>query len=247
MKVVLLVRSKSTYRSEPLCLVKHLIWPPFNQSGHKPHRVSCNPMPPNSIQTGLIERAKARLPQTETAVDCFKVPLTLGLKGEGFRCSSKRHLIPRSDRWVTCQCGWVRPERSGLRKLTAALLWPLIWKCCVKSSASSGILSYSHNSRRCGMPGSFFWILFAFYKRLFQRCHQVWVTTYQRRHKNMKNMSDVYDTICSWCIWWCLLSASVWLTSKEWVLLWFYDFGNAIKEPCSSSINKDSDYLLSLV
>jgi len=97
------------------------------------------------------------------------------------------------------------------------------------------------------MPGSFFWILFAFYKRLFQRCHQVWVTTYQRRHKNMKNMSDVYDTIRSWCIWWCLLSASVWLTSKEWVLLWFYDFGNAIKEPCSSSINKDSDYLLSLV
>lgn len=136
------------HRSEPLYFVKRLLWPWFNRSGHKPQRVSCNPMPSNSIQTGLIERAKVKLPQTETGIDCLKVLLTIDLKGEGFRCSSRRHLIPRSDRWVPCQCRWVRPERSGLRKLTAALLWPLIWMCCVKTRASSGLLTYSHNSRK---------------------------------------------------------------------------------------------------
>lgn len=128
-------------------------------------------MPPNSIQTGLIEHAKARLPQTKTVVDCFKVPLTLDLEGEGFRCSSRRHLIPRSDRRGTCQCRCVRLEHSGLRKLTAALLWPLIWKCCVKSRGSSGILTYSHNSRSCGTPGSF--SLFEFYLLFISACFSV--------------------------------------------------------------------------
>ncbi len=138
-------------------------------------------MPPNSIQTGLIERAKARLPQTETGVDCLKVPLTLNLEGEGFRCSSRRHLIPRSDRWVTCQRRRVRPERSGLRKLTAALLWPLIWMCCVKRRALSGLLTYSHTSRKGWYSLNFI----CFYKCLCQ-CSLSLVDDVSKKNKNVK-------------------------------------------------------------